>query len=755
MEVLSPTAEEPLVQGLENLDEDEPPAVPTYSIPPPSMECAALMKEPSVPILVPSQERSEESKMASQLAAPAAPQVRRTSVEPSRRSVEAGIAVYAPTRERNPVLSKDSIRYLDGPEQQRRQKVVGQELHRAGCSPLRLAVADSTSELPPVITGRRYPRGSVESVVAEPRDSPIQTTIAKLMKSVDSPIIPPEEGARSYYSPELSTKILLEVATKDSTKYSEGLLQQAGPRSIALGPRQLERSEILLCKSRPRQSISSDEESHVGHARAPSDRGFTGSTPSALDLGHTHAKQLRQRQATQSMHIDNSQSLQDRSTSRDDSEERHSNVSERSGADRKVSGEPEMYGFPNKQGAGKQTPKPGNENDDNPLKALVQGGAINNGECDVKQQAPKTPIQTRVDRLPRSAVKAIAAKFESASQEAVFVPSPTYHSPRHGGIISQYTVNPSPTARGKSATRLGWGSKLDSINRSITSGPSVALNQGSSVSPAIPWGERSVTGNEVSRTIVNEGEEDNGSWVRRFLPLLGRDELDSRTTTEAAKGHPQVDTSILFDDGRLVSTTPHTLPRRRGHFSESERDADQTLPRKARAMSFPHLAAPQHRPQDTKTLNSSNATKDASPDVVLRPIGKISTLSRGHMAKNLTVQAQMRSLQNQVAAKTEEARQLRQLLEAKRDADTVLLREQLRLIGRDREFWRERAEKAEKRVAAFERVASRMKRLSDNMPMKGEASIPGVDGKFGTSELHAGELETQAARMCNIERWLE
>ncbi|KAK3378207.1 hypothetical protein B0H63DRAFT_240250, partial [Podospora didyma] len=85
---------------------------------------------------------------------------------------------------------------------------------------------------------------------------------------------------------------------------------------------------------------------------------------------------------------------------------------------------------------------------------------------------------------------------------------------------------------------------------------------------------------------------------------------------------------------------------------------------------------------------------------------------------NLALHAQIRHLQRQLEARTEEVKQLRRLLDAKQDAGVS---EQLRQTERESRMWRERAEAAERRVGMFERlVAAGMKRRKMLMQELGE-----------------------------------
>uniref|UniRef100_L2GEY5 RhoGAP group protein n=1 Tax=Colletotrichum fructicola (strain Nara gc5) TaxID=1213859 RepID=L2GEY5_COLFN len=76
---------------------------------------------------------------------------------------------------------------------------------------------------------------------------------------------------------------------------------------------------------------------------------------------------------------------------------------------------------------------------------------------------------------------------------------------------------------------------------------------------------------------------------------------------------------------------------------------------------------------------------------------------------NSMLYAQIRSLQRQVDAKTEETASLRRQLETRDEMDVGLLSEQLRSAKRECAMWKGRAEAAEKRVAVLERFTRKIR----------------------------------------------
>ncbi|TWU74872.1 hypothetical protein ED733_002815 [Metarhizium rileyi] len=102
--------------------------------------------------------------------------------------------------------------------------------------------------------------------------------------------------------------------------------------------------------------------------------------------------------------------------------------------------------------------------------------------------------------------------------------------------------------------------------------------------------------------------------------------------------------------------------------------------------------------------------------------------------------SQIRNLQRQLNAKTEEAAQLRRQLEAQKDSDVGTVSEQLRQAKRDVATWKDRADTAERRVKVFEKFAEKLKEIRDaisetNMHKAGDEGDNGSDQPPGNGSL--------------------
>ena len=99
--------------------------------------------------------------------------------------------------------------------------------------------------------------------------------------------------------------------------------------------------------------------------------------------------------------------------------------------------------------------------------------------------------------------------------------------------------------------------------------------------------------------------------------------------------------------------------------------------------------------------------------------------------------SQIRKLQRQLTAKTDEAVQLQRQLEAQTDSDIGKMGEQLREAKREKSMWRERAETAEKRVQVFEQFTLKLREIRDviTTDIQSAEAIQGERGQNSDSGL--------------------
>lgn len=133
-------------------------------------------------------------------------------------------------------------------------------------------------------------------------------------------------------------------------------------------------------------------------------------------------------------------------------------------------------------------------------------------------------------------------------------------------------------------------------------------------------------------------------------------------------------------------------------------------------------------------LNLARPTSSPSPMQELGPYPVMDIVSTTQVSRPRSatiLYSQIRNLQRQLNAKTDEAAQLRRQLEAQKDSDIGTVSEQLRQATRDVAMWKDRAETAERRVKVFEKFTVKLKEIRD--AIADTRPHIGVDEDGGTS----------------------
>ncbi|KAK5663118.1 hypothetical protein OQA88_6535 [Cercophora sp. LCS_1] len=347
----------------------------------------------------------------------------------------------------------------------------------------------------------------------------------------------------------------------------------------------------------------------------------------------------------------------------------------------------------------------------------------------------------------------MAAKFESASKEQEIVPSPERALFGPGGIISKYMVNPLIERGSKSPLRpvymegvhLGQSSQM-ATNRDNDMGGSVE---------SVLIDRRSSSSRPRSEK-VDEAEWNKGQWIP--LGTSQKEEASSGFSTH--KNEPERASTATQDEQNL----PARLNSTRSQIEHSEKQVEKD-PSTTNSNAF---GSPESRPvsQNTVILNppryeyeeeTEEEIVTAPPKRVSIPAGGVPALSPSSGNTSLALHAQIRSLQRQLEAKTEEVKQLHRLLEGKQDTDVVLLREQLRLMERECVLWRDRAERAEKRIAAFEKASDRVRKLREGLGLSKASdtgSVPVMDGPIDNGEYLYGDGDTSEEGDKRVKDWL-
>ncbi|KAK1760705.1 hypothetical protein QBC47DRAFT_396692 [Echria macrotheca] len=329
----------------------------------------------------------------------------------------------------------------------------------------------------------------------------------------------------------------------------------------------------------------------------------------------------------------------------------------------------------------------------------------------------------------------MAAKFERASQEHLVAPSPARSLVRHSGVISQYTVNPPPDMGRQALAREQSAGSTGTIEVSSERGKEPNHSAG-----ATSTKEKAVF--RAADPFVTDGE-----FVTKVIqgsmdqPRKPENEASSARAGEDTEG-PRHDNVSISEVPMMEASADSKEPSDPFHHNAEPGNAKTVsfAQEGGRVSSNASTAAPDSHISDTETY----AVVPLTP-----PPDDMPPLSPGLRGSNVALHAQIRSLQKQLAVRSEEVNHLRRLLEAKIDTDSVLLRERLRITARDCALWRERAEKAERLVAVYEQrliTGAREHMVSGDVDHRPEAAVDGTADVLGILD--------QGVDM-EVERWLE
>lgn len=135
------------------------------------------------------------------------------------------------------------------------------------------------------------------------------------------------------------------------------------------------------------------------------------------------------------------------------------------------------------------------------------------------------------------------------------------------------------------------------------------------------------------------------------------------------------------------------------------------------------------RPSSAASLQSLDSSRNQSLESVLVPR---SSTPLKRPSSTTSLHSQVRNLQRQLEAKTDEAAQLRRQVEAQEGTDVGTLSEQLREARREVQMWKERAEAAERRLKVFERFTARLKGIREAAAAADQRSV--ADGEDDLSD---------------------
>jgi hypothetical protein len=287
----------------------------------------------------------------------------------------------------------------------------------------------------------------------------------------------------------------------------------------------------------------------------------------------------------------------------------------------------------------------------------------------------------------RIAVRDMAAMFKGHD-------SPTATSPSYS----------KPVASRKSITKsIPSTSPIKLIQQRIMS----SISQQKEAKQPPPWLTKSLkTPNTASKVNLSP----QGAETAQKLRSISIESMSLKGDAMRDKiNHANAATTLEANFQILRSRVPDNKPSN-SDLSSEEQSTIKSVPSLGKMI--PHQEQPAiaqylnlTRPSSTIALNpdqddGSNASYSAS-------------ISTQHPGSTTSLHRQVRNLQRQLNAKTEEAAQLRRQVEAQTDSEVGTLSEQLRASKREVRMWKDRAEAAERRVKVFERFTARLRGIRE------------------------------------------
>jgi hypothetical protein len=196
----------------------------------------------------------------------------------------------------------------------------------------------------------------------------------------------------------------------------------------------------------------------------------------------------------------------------------------------------------------------------------------------------------------------------------------------------------------------------------------------------------------------------------------------------AANSLPVDPTEVATFDGPSGALNLNRLPIGLGS-SKDELDRPKSSPSLAEKASFVH--------PDSPFKDVFTASRPMNPTVSPPLPGR----------SNSVLYTQIRILQKQLAAKTEEVQQLRKQLEARSSLDIGTLSEQLREAKKEIQHWKSRAEIAEKQVELFTKLPLRPKSRQPSGELSAKSSHRVLERSSTEGARYPGEAAEMAARI--------
>lgn len=325
------------------------------------------------------------------------------------------------------------------------------------------------------------------------------------------------------------------------------------------------------------------------------------------------------------------------------------------------------------------------------------------------KSSPRSTFNGRIGVRPRaSRVMGLAAMFDTAAKASPFIPTPggavKKKRSETARVISPYTSNPSPRASVQSMTSVSTPVSLMSPTRlSIHLSPARSIGKKSMIprlqNPSATYStgktERHISVKPMPR--YEESRVISATASRILTP--SRLPIKKKVPHIESPSLPQFD-GVSTGKQSVLKLNAHLEIRPGGYHSSP---MPQTKPIGS-GRAIPQLS------QHSTSSRYSDERGHSRESTAISP-----TLSRVRSASSL--RDQIRSLRTELSSTNEECTHLRSELEDTRktkEVNEILLREDLDRAKAESQKWRRRAEKAEKKVEKYERLAMQIKDARDN-----------------------------------------
>ncbi|KAJ4413645.1 hypothetical protein N0V82_008423 [Gnomoniopsis sp. IMI 355080] len=311
-------------------------------------------------------------------------------------------------------------------------------------------------------------------------------------------------------------------------------------------------------------------------------------------------------------------------------------------------------------------------------------------------------------------VMGLAAIFDTAAKASPFVPTPggAIQEKRRetAGVISPYTSNPSPRASLQPVTSVSTPISLMSPTRLSIHISTPGESSGRKC--MIPRLQHSSATHSAGRT-------------ETYMSPISAPRNDSRVSVKSSNNPSRLSTpSRLPVKKRISNNETPPLPQFDGLSGTKQSLLKLTAQQEIRPVGFHSSPIPQIRggyKGIPRLSHQSTSSRYSDETGLSRESNTLSlTPSRGRIASSL--RDQIRSLRTELSAKNEDYAQLRLDLEESRkmkEVNEILLREDLDRARSDTQRWRRRAERAEKKVDKYERLAMQIKDARDYREKQG------------------------------------